>query len=114
MIHSADIGPTQDRIARKASGIAVAAVAFTVLATTVAEARPSTRNFTCEGVKDFIYERGAVVMNTKNSSVYRRFVDNGSFCSSGDVTKLFAVPTRTGRCLLKICRPPVGRFFGDD
>jgi len=88
----------------KASTIFTAALAVTVLATTFAEARPSTRSFTCEGVRDYIYDRGSVVMNTKNSSVYRRFVANRSYCPPDQARVTFAVPTRTGRCNLSICR----------
>lgn len=80
-----------------------------------ANARPSTRAFTCEAVRDFVHDRGAVVMNTKNRSVYRRFVDNRSFCYARETTKRFTVPTRNGRCSLKICAEYENfRSFGRD
>lgn len=75
---------------------------FSVLA--VAEARPSTKSYTCNGVKNFIADRGAVVMNHKASHLYRRFVANRGFCkSTSRFLKAFSVPTKSGRCTLRIC-----------
>jgi len=67
------------------------------------QARPSTKSFTCQGVRNFIKDWGAVVMNAKSANVYRRFVANRSFCSPGQVTIGYSVPTKTGRCRLRIC-----------
>ena len=80
---------------------------------TDAEARPSTKSFTCRGVQDYVQRRGAVVMNTKNSRVYKRFVANRSYCSAFEITETRTVPTRTGGCYLRICWEPLskgGRF----
>lgn len=52
-----------------ASSIVIAIASIGSLQT--ADARPSTKSFTCEGLRNFIASRGAVVMNTKNSNVYR-------------------------------------------
>ena len=94
----------------------IAAAAVTTAAVTVplssAEARPSTRSFTCEGLKDYIYDRGAVVMNHKNSSLYRRFVDSVAYCRHpNNSTRYFKVPTRTGTCRVKICAERRSFFY---
>ncbi len=76
----------------------------TALAPTEAEARPSTRSYSCEGVRDYIYHRGSVVMNTRNRRVYRRFVADRTFCTTGEVLKKYFAPTRSGHsCSLRIC-----------
>ena len=77
-----------------------------------ADARPSTRAYTCEGVWNLINRRGAIVMDTKNSNVYRRFVKNRSYCPSDMVLFQYLAPTRDGRCQLYICRSPETDFFG--
>ena len=69
-----------------------------------ADARPSTQAFTCEGVRDYIASRGAAVMNTKTSSIYRRFVAHVGYCQSGEGIEYYSAPTRSGKCKLKICR----------
>lgn len=81
------------------------AAAFSfALPTPSAEARPSTRSYSCEALKDLIYDRGAIVMNHKNSSLYRRFVHSRQYCRRPDnTTKRFRVPARDGTCYLKIC-----------
>jgi len=69
-----------------------------------ADARPSTRSYTCDGVKALIRKRGAVVMNHKNNNVYRRFVYSLGYCKRPDNRlRSFRVPTKTGTCTLKIC-----------
>ncbi len=81
----------------------VAALNFALPATS-ADARPSTRSYTCEALKDLIYDRGAIVMNHKNSSLYRRFVHSRHYCRRPDnSTKRFRVPTKTGTCYLRVC-----------
>ncbi|MBN4066356.1 hypothetical protein JYT43_00860 [Ahrensia sp. AH-315-G08] len=81
---------------------------------TTANARPSTQTYTCEGVKNYIYNRGAVVMNHKASHLYRRFVANSSYCKSGyPHLKPFSVPTKSGRCSLRICTD-LRRFIRHD
>lgn len=69
-----------------------------------AEARPSTQAFTCAGVQNFVEDRGAVVMNTTKSWVYRRFVADRSYCDRGESTVRYSVPTQSGRCGLRICK----------
>lgn len=68
------------------------------------EARPSTQQFSCPGLKQFINQRGAVVMDTKNNRVYKRLVKNRSFCELVQSTGRFTVPTQSGNCRVKICR----------
>ncbi|MEO0547126.1 MAG: hypothetical protein AAF035_09265 [Pseudomonadota bacterium] len=102
---------SRSKVGTGAAAIA-SAVAFTMLATTLAEARPSTRNFTCDGVRDFVADRGAVVMNHKSSSLYRRFVSGFGFCSFDERRAPFTVPTRDGACRLYICKP-FSRFKRD-
>ena len=82
---------------------AAAVVNFAVPVTS-ADARPSTRSYTCEGLKDLIWSRGAIVMNHKNSSLYQRFVASRNYCRRPyNTTKRFRVPTKTGACYLKVC-----------
>lgn len=69
----------------------------------VAEARESTQNYTCSGAKQLVKSKGAIVLNTKNSNIYKRFVANRSYCSIDQIVKFHSVPTKAGRCLLKIC-----------
>jgi len=69
-----------------------------------AEARPSTQSYTCQGVQNLIQQRGAVVMNFKGNSLYRRFVNSLRYCSFPDNRlKRMAVPTKTGKCQLYVC-----------
>jgi len=83
--------------------IAILGGVFVSTMTVAADARPSTKSFTCEGVQDFVDDRGSVVMNTKNSSVYRRFVADRTYCVLRESTRRFSVPTKDGLCRLKIC-----------
>lgn len=82
------------------------------MVTQPAEARPSTRSFTCQGVQEYVQRHGAVVMNTKNPRTYRRFVANRSYCSSFEITETRTVPTKSGGCYLRICweKLNTGRF----
>jgi len=92
--------------------IAALSITFVAVSTVASDARPSTRSYTCSGVKNFISQRGAVVMNHKSSSLYQRFVSRRSFCDRGETTKRFSVPTKSGKCSLKICAEPI--FFLND
>ena len=92
-----------------ASTVVTGTLALTVF-TSFAEARPSTRSYTCEGARAFVASKGAVVMNTKNANVYRRFVRGYAQCRRDEVVEPFAVPVRGGRCTLRICRPKPDRF----
>lgn len=68
------------------------------------QARPSTRSYTCTALKQLVRKRGAIVMNYKGSSVYRRFVDNFGACRYPDNTvRRFRVQARDGSCALKVC-----------
>lgn len=93
----------------------LAAVAFVGLSVLpqAAEARPSTKSYTCSGLKSFIKSRGAVVMNTKNRFVYRRFVASTRFCPVYERATRFTVPTRSGSCRVLVCEEPI-RFLFDD
>ncbi|MEL6505754.1 MAG: hypothetical protein AAFO61_13385 [Pseudomonadota bacterium] len=87
------------------TAIAVSALLYSSAQFTAqAQARPSTKNFTCEGARQFIRQRGAVVMNHKSPRLYRRFVDNRNQCfDRTDRLERFFVPTRSGQCALRIC-----------
>lgn len=72
-------------------------------------ARDTTRAYTCSQVQALVKQRGAVVLDTKNSSVYKRFVSSRKHCSLEEVTERYTVPTKSGSCRLKIC---IGRNPG--
>ena len=67
------------------------------------EARPSTKALSCSAVKQLVNQRGGVVLDTKNSRVYKRFVKNRTFCNLEQVTRNISVPSKSGSCRLKIC-----------
>lgn len=75
------------------------------------EARPNTKDFTCAGVRDYIGQKGTVVMNTKNSNVYRKFYAPHYQCPFSNVHTRYDAPTKTGMCTLFICREPRRPFF---
>ena len=79
------------------------ALAVSVVFVASAQARPSTKSYTCAGVKQLVARNGAIVMNTKNRHVYNRFVANRSYCQLEEITRSVSVPTKSGRCRLKIC-----------
>ena len=54
----------------KILALVLPAVIITSLTAGTADARESTKSYTCGDVQDYIEDEGAVVMNTKNSSVY--------------------------------------------
>lgn len=74
-----------------------------------AEARPNTSDFTCSALRSTINQRGAVVFNTRNNRVFRRLVRNRSQCALVENTRNISVPTRDGRCRVRICHQPLGR-----
>ena len=76
-----------------------------------ANARPSTKSFTCSGLKNFIDRNGAVVMNTKNNRVFDRLVANNFYCLRGTYRERVVVPTKNGRC--RVLRCGQRRFFDD-
>lgn len=80
--------------------------------TGLASARPSTQAYTCEGVRAFIDQRGTVVMNTKNASVYRKFYAPQYQCPFSTEHRAHRVPTKSGTCTLYICREPREDMFG--
>ena len=71
----------------------------------VAEARLSTGNYTCSDVKDLVFQQGAIVLNTKNSSSYKRFVANRSFCRGDEQLQRVNVPSKSEKCRLRHCVP---------
>ena len=68
-----------------------------------ANARDTTRAYTCEGVKALVKQRGSIVLDTKNNRVYERFVASRKQCTLSQVTISHRVPTKSGTCLLNIC-----------
>ncbi|MDD9909619.1 MAG: hypothetical protein OXR62_08005 [Ahrensia sp.] len=95
--------------ARLAMPALAAGMAVLLILTGHAEARPSTKSFTCEDAREFVNQQGAVVMDTKSSRVYRRFVSNRSYCSAFELIEWHFVPTKSGSCSLKICEEPLGK-----
>lgn len=84
---------------------------FVLLAVTAAglqsaQARPSTSSYTCEKLRDYIVDRGAVVMNTKGRHVYDRFVVHSGFCDNSQIARRISVPASDGICRIRHC---VGR-----
>lgn len=75
--------------------------------TAEASARPSTTSFTCDALQDYVDRRGAVVMNTKSQHVYKRFVRSRAQCTAFEIIEWRWVPSKTGRCGLKICWEPL-------
>ncbi len=94
-----------DRQITRGSIIAGLVLTFSVIwPVASSDARPSTRSYTCAGLKDLIRKRGSVVMNYKGNSLYRRFVSNVGQCKYPDNrTRRFRVPSRDGTCTLKLC-----------
>jgi len=84
-------------------GAAASTIIASTFAISAADARPSTRSYTCSGAKNLVKSRGKIVMNHKSSSLYRLFVANRSYCARDETTKIFVVPTKSGSCRLKIC-----------
>ena len=76
-----------------------------------ADARPNTRDFTCDGVRAYLDARGTAVMNTKNRSIFRKFYAPHQQCPFSTVHKAHRVPTKTGMCILYICREPMEPLF---
>ncbi len=81
-----------------------------------AKARPNTPDYTCEGVKEFVEQQGTVVMNykvfdDKRPTVYRKFYSRNYECPYTQVHTAFEVTTKTGDCILYICRPPKEPLF---
>lgn len=70
---------------------------------TSTSARESTRAYTCEALKTLVNQRGSIVLDTTSNRVYERFVSSRSQCAVEQVTRNYSVPTKTGRCDLKIC-----------
>lgn len=95
------------------SSIATLAVTlgFAALSGSAADARPSTQDFTCSGVRAFVAQKGTVVMNTKNSYVYRKFYAPDYQCPFSTVHTRYSVPTKSGMCTLFICREPRRPMF---
>ena len=97
-----------------AAALLLTASSFIPLKQTAAEARPSTKSFTCAGARRFVRERGAVVMNHKAPHLYQRFVANSSYCDYEERARPFRVPTKSGSCTLKTCQfEERVRFFDD-
>lgn len=80
--------------------------------TSEAEARQSTKSFSCSAVRALIDRRGAVVLSTTSSRVYNRFVRNFQFCPTRTFAVRKSVPTTTGACRVTYCdnTPPAFGF----
>jgi len=68
-----------------------------------AHARLSTSSYTCSDLKDLVFQQGAIVLNIKGNSVYRRFVADASLCKRGEVVRRINVPTKSEKCRLRHC-----------
>jgi hypothetical protein len=88
------------------SALAIAAAALTFSNT--AHARPDTRAMTCEQAKNFVRQKGAVVMST-GQYTYERIVSNQSYCDWDEITWLKIVPTKDDpKCRVgSYCRPRI-------
>lgn len=95
-------GKTSDMCRRIGFGIALLAGLGVSMK---AEARLSTGNYTCSDVKDLIFQQGAITLNTKDTSVYERFVADRSFCRANERLQRVNVPSKSERCRLQFCRP---------
>ena len=95
----------QKQLILKLTIAAVVIAGFNIVAALyTAEARPSTKSYTCQGVQNLVNRRGAIVMNHKSRNLYQRFVRNVRYCRHPyNSTKRFRVPTKTGSCYLRIC-----------
>ena len=71
----------------------------------MAQARLSTSKYICSDLKDLVFQQGAIVLNTKGTSVYRRFVADQSFCDGDEITRRINVPTKSEKCRLRYCVP---------
>jgi len=96
------MGPSvTKRVLILASGLTLLPVALPIHG---ADARPSTRSYTCQGAQNLVRQRGAVVMNHKNNNLYQRFVANLGYCKyPANRLKRFGVPTKDGACSLYVC-----------
>ena len=70
-----------------------------------AQARLSTSKYICSDLKDLVFQQGAIVLNTKGTSVYRRFVADQSFCKGDEIARRINVPTKSEKCRLRYCAP---------
>ena len=68
-----------------------------------AQARLSTSKYICSDLKDLVFQQGAIVLNTKNSSVYQRFVADRSFCRANEHLQRINVPSKSEKCRLQFC-----------
>jgi hypothetical protein len=80
----------------------------------LAEARESTLNMTCNQAAALVAARGAVVLST-GKYTFERFVATDSYCMLGEYGVRAWAPTRDGKCRLGFrCqhgRPPWEEMF---
>ncbi|MEO1102867.1 MAG: hypothetical protein AAFW98_03905 [Pseudomonadota bacterium] len=80
-----------------------ACMAALVALSTVAQARPDTRTYTCAGVQDFIDGRGAVTMSTGDRT-FARFVASTRNCQIQQRARAAYVPTTDNpQCRVQTC-----------
>ena len=100
MQHQAKTGQSSNRLSRWG----IAAVVLVSMGTSMqAQARVSTQNYTCSDVKDLIFRQGAIVLNIKGNSVYKRFVADRSFCQANQRLERINVPSKSEKCRLHFC-----------
>lgn len=85
-----------------------AAAAMSASLTQTAHARPDTRTMTCEQARNFVRQKGAVVMST-GQFTYDRIVSNQGFCGWDEITWLKVAPTKDDpKCRVGYyCRPRI-------
>jgi hypothetical protein len=73
----------------------LAVVSF-LLAVSVAEARPSTLDMSCNQAQELVASRGAVVLSTGRYT-FNRFVASHAYCLFGEHAERASAPTRDRR-----------------
>lgn len=71
------------------------AVTF-MAASTIAEARKNTLDYTCHQARAIVQDHGSILMSTGRYT-FDRFVANRSYCPMGDYVKRAKAPTRDRR-----------------
>ena len=69
-----------------------------------ADARPSTKSYTCQGLKKFIAQKGKVIMATRSQLTFSIFVSNSGQCPrTSYFLEKTRVPTKSGQCTVFTC-----------
>ena len=75
---------------------AIAATAMLAASMTIAEARKSTLNYTCQQARELVQTNGTILLSTGRHT-FDRFVSRRSFCPLGDYIEIAYVPTQNRR-----------------